>query len=171
MTVWVDDAYIQATVPNGRVTHTSRWCRLVADDLEELHDFARALGLKRSYFQDHPRHPHYDVTEGKRRQAVRLGAAEISWRDTPALLQRTTVGHSAAGADSAGITDAAGPAARGTAEDLDRLAGEAWRSGDDGQALGLISRGRLVFPGEAARWDAREARVRAAAAGDREATS
>jgi Protein of unknown function (DUF4031) len=173
MTVWVDDAFIEASVPNGKVTHTSRWCHLVADDLEELHDYARALGLKRSYFQDHPRHPHYDVTEGKRRQAVRLGAVEIGWRETAALLPCLAEGKPAPGTDSAGITGTADrPAVRGTAEDLDRLAGDAWRSGEADRALALLSLGRLAFPAEAARWNIREARVRAAAARrNREATS
>jgi hypothetical protein len=29
--------------------------------IEELHEFAQSIGLKREWFQDHPRHPHYDV--------------------------------------------------------------------------------------------------------------
>jgi hypothetical protein len=60
---------------------SSKWrypsaCHLTADTLEELHEFALRLGLRRTYFQDHPRHPHYDITEGRRKLAVRLGAVE-----------------------------------------------------------------------------------------------
>lgn len=80
MTVYVDDASIQATVPNGRISHTSKWSHLTADTKDELHAFAAKLGLRRSYFQDKPNGLwHYDVTEGKRRQAIRLGAVEISY--------------------------------------------------------------------------------------------
>jgi hypothetical protein len=35
---------------------------LVADTLKELHSFARSLGFKREWFQDHHSHPHYDLT-------------------------------------------------------------------------------------------------------------
>ncbi len=35
---------------------------LVADTLDELHKFAQAMGLKREWFQNHRRHPHYDLT-------------------------------------------------------------------------------------------------------------
>jgi hypothetical protein len=30
-------------------------------DLEELHAEAERIGLRRCHFQNHPRHPHYDV--------------------------------------------------------------------------------------------------------------
>ncbi|GAH44695.1 unnamed protein product [marine sediment metagenome] len=38
---------------------------LVGDTLQELHDFAKFIGLKREWFQDHPRHPHYDITTSR----------------------------------------------------------------------------------------------------------
>lgn len=85
MTIFVDNVHIPARV--GR--HTSTWCHLVTDspDLEELHRFAESIGLRRSYFQD-KRHgpgdkgrPHYDVTAGKRAQAVAAGATEVDVRD------------------------------------------------------------------------------------------
>ena len=53
------------------------------DDLESLHRFAESIGLKRAWFQ--PRGgimPHYDLTPGKRHQAVRAGANELRDRDT-----------------------------------------------------------------------------------------
>lgn len=34
---------------------------LMADTLDELHAEAYYIGLERKWFQDHPRHPHYDV--------------------------------------------------------------------------------------------------------------
>ncbi len=55
---------------------------LMADSLEELHRFAAKLHLRRQWFQDHPRHPHYDLTTrrmGKR--AVAEGAQLVTTRE------------------------------------------------------------------------------------------
>lgn len=54
------------------------WCHLVADDLEELHQFAAKLDLKQEWFQSHRVQPHYDITAAKRAIAMRLGAKELS---------------------------------------------------------------------------------------------
>jgi hypothetical protein len=54
----------------------TRWCHLTADTPDELHAMADQLGLKRRWFQPHPRHPHYDLTPPKRAAAVSLGALE-----------------------------------------------------------------------------------------------
>lgn len=80
MTVYVDDANIPASVQNGNRTHTSQWCHLSADTEAELHDFAAKLGLKRAWFQ-HAGRPtfHYDLTAGKRAQAVAHGATQITY--------------------------------------------------------------------------------------------
>lgn len=85
MTVYVDDAFIPATV--GR--HQSRWCHLFSFDADpaELHALAEKIGLKRSYFQDKdqrgdsPWRNHYDVTENKRTAAIKAGARIIPVRD------------------------------------------------------------------------------------------
>ena len=52
------------------------WCHLVADTLEELHDFAARLGLQRRWFQGRARYPHYDVTVTVRSRALRMGAID-----------------------------------------------------------------------------------------------
>lgn len=79
MAVYVDDMLMQATV--GRVT--SRWSHLAADTEDELHEFAARLGMRRSWAQ-YPGTPksHYDLTEGKRWQAIRLGAEQITWMES-----------------------------------------------------------------------------------------
>ncbi len=55
------------------------WCHLFADTVEELHQFANRLGLRRSWFQDKS-HPHYDLTPNKQLQALRAGAEPITLR-------------------------------------------------------------------------------------------
>lgn len=51
-------------------------CHLIADTVEELHEFADRLGMKRAWFQ--PRSsPHYDLTVRRRAKAVALGAIEL----------------------------------------------------------------------------------------------
>lgn len=75
MAVYVDP--LLACVPNPR-WRWNRSCHLVADGLEELHAFAVRIGLRRAWFQDHGTLPHYDLTEGRRERAVRLGAIEIT---------------------------------------------------------------------------------------------
>lgn len=51
---------------------------MTADTNDELHEMAAKLGLKRAWFQGMPAHSieHYDVSEGKRQQAIALGAIE-----------------------------------------------------------------------------------------------
>lgn len=75
MTVYVDKVEIPATV--GR--HTSVWCHLTADTSAELEAFARRLRLQPSWIQHKGTwSEHYDLTAGKRAQAVAYGAVELS---------------------------------------------------------------------------------------------
>lgn len=64
-----------------------RWnssCHMFADSLEELHEFADKIGMKRTWFQD-TKLPHYDLTAKRRQLAVHLGAIEV---DTAWVKQR-----------------------------------------------------------------------------------
>jgi hypothetical protein len=56
------------------------YCHMISDkgDLSELHAFAAKLGLKRLWFQNKPRWPHYDLAPSTRRLAVQLGAEEVT---------------------------------------------------------------------------------------------
>lgn len=47
------------------------------ENLNELHEFAERLGLKRSWFQDQATLPHYDVTLTKRKNALTAGAVYV----------------------------------------------------------------------------------------------
>lgn len=84
MTVYVDDWQQQARV--GRLN--TSWSHLTigaADDLAELHAFARRIGLRRAWFQGEPGHrwprQHYDLTESKRARAIAAGAVAIPFRE------------------------------------------------------------------------------------------
>lgn len=58
---------------------------LVADSLDELHEFADKIGLKREWFQDHPSHPHYDIFGAKVRLSLESGALRVGMRDIAKL--------------------------------------------------------------------------------------
>lgn len=65
-------------IPNrGRV-----WYHMVSDtDIDELHRFARKIGLRREWFQDDGGLPHYDIVGTKRALAVKLGARSAAPRE------------------------------------------------------------------------------------------
>lgn len=74
---------------------------LVADNLDELHRFARGIGLKRIWFQDH-KTPHYDLTTAnKLKTAIEAGAVKKTARE---ILEMTKAKSSplAAGKDGRG---------------------------------------------------------------------
>jgi hypothetical protein len=66
MPVYVDDARIS--------WRGNQWCHLVADTVDELHEFAARLGLRPEWFQRKTLYPHYDVTTSVRERALKLGA-------------------------------------------------------------------------------------------------
>ena len=68
MAVYVDEAIW--------AKHGRKWCHLIADDVDELHRFARRLGLHCSSYQGPPKtaSPHYDLTSYERRRAIAYGA-------------------------------------------------------------------------------------------------
>lgn len=68
-------------VDNVKIAWRGRhWCHLVADSLDELHRFAKSLGLKRTWFQAHASLPHYDVTVEIRAMALSRGAVAADRR-------------------------------------------------------------------------------------------
>lgn len=75
MTVYVDELTHRGMKYMGKIVRT---CHMMTDgDIEELHGVATRLGL-RKYFQDHPDHPHYDLMEGKRYEAILRGAVSVT---------------------------------------------------------------------------------------------
>lgn len=69
-------------------TPMNGWSHLAATDLDELHDFAQRLGLWRSWFQNKPNRPHYDVREEHYHHAVLLGAKPVKRRELVELLKQ-----------------------------------------------------------------------------------
>ena len=79
MAVYVD----RARNPHRRMI----MCHMIADTEAELHAMAAAIGMKRAWFQ--PRSfPHYDLSQTRRREAVRLGAIEVDRRQLVAVMRR-----------------------------------------------------------------------------------
>lgn len=80
MTVYVDNARVK--------WRGHEWCHLVADTIQELHEFALALGLRRAWFQASASNPHYDVTLQTRARALELGASIGSRREIIACAKK-----------------------------------------------------------------------------------
>ena len=70
MTVYVDN--MQAKYKRMKMSH------MMADTLEELHAMALKIGMKREWFQEHKKYPHYDVSISRRKLAVEHGAVELT---------------------------------------------------------------------------------------------
>lgn len=77
MAVYVDDLMTCVPSKNWR---WNKSCHLIADSVEELHGFAKRIGMKREWFQNDSRLPHYDLTVNRRALAVKLGAIEVDRR-------------------------------------------------------------------------------------------
>lgn len=78
--------YVDALLP--ALWRYRKSCHLFTDgDLEALHAFAASLGLRRSWFQNHSRLPHYDLTASKRALAICMGAVEANRRKVVACMR------------------------------------------------------------------------------------
>lgn len=68
------------------------WCHMITDgDIEELHTFAKSLGLKRSWFQI-TINPHYDLKGfSKREEAIKKGAKPVTSREMISILRSVRV--------------------------------------------------------------------------------
>lgn len=55
---------------------------MTGTDIDELHEMAKKIGLRRSWFQDST-FPHYDLTNSKRKLAIAEGCTEIEAGNLP----------------------------------------------------------------------------------------
>lgn len=86
--IYVDPLCAHGWIKDGKAIQS---CHLFCDggNVEKLHEFAAAIGLKRAWFQGKPgKLPHYDLTEGKRAQAVRMGAKELGREEAVAIWRK-----------------------------------------------------------------------------------
>ncbi|OMI34445.1 DUF4031 domain-containing protein [Streptomyces sparsogenes] len=89
MTIYVDEIRDYTLIAKARRLRHTHWSHLTADTEEELHEFAKRLGLRRSWFQkksDRDYRWHYDIVPSKRAAAVRMGAVEIDRHGVVALM-------------------------------------------------------------------------------------
>lgn len=70
--VYVDDAFVER---RGRF-----WCHLLADSVEELHEFAASVGLAPRAFHRSARIPHYDITDKQRLLMLAKGVEPVTVR-------------------------------------------------------------------------------------------
>jgi hypothetical protein len=85
MTVYVDklveypEAWLAKQGIPARLRH-KRWCHLFVTEIEaldELHELAATIGMKRQWFQG----DHYDLVPSRREQALACGAVEATKDD------------------------------------------------------------------------------------------
>ncbi len=87
MPVYIEKPADYNWVLRGRRVKSSH---LLSDevDLTELHRIAQAGGMKRSWFQDHPDHPHYDIAASRYAGIVAAGAIEVDRNGLVAAVRR-----------------------------------------------------------------------------------
>ena len=75
MTVYVDDMKAEFE-PDHRPGRRYVMSHMIADTEAELHLMARKIGVARKWYQG----DHYDVTQSKKAEAIKLGARLITWK-------------------------------------------------------------------------------------------
>lgn len=91
----VVSVYVDPVMEHGG-SATFRWkhsCHMYADTLDELHVMALSIGMRRAWFQDKEKLPHYDLVPPKRKAAVAAGAIEHT-REQMVQFMRTRLGWS-----------------------------------------------------------------------------
>lgn len=81
MAVYVD-TFLFRRSPKGRA-----YGHMLADNPEELHAMAAAIGLRRHWYHLGSL-PHYDVTSAQRQAALQRGACEVPREEMRALIRR-----------------------------------------------------------------------------------
>lgn len=89
MTVYVDDMaaeYMPPHAPGRRYVMS----HMIADTLEELHAMADKIGVARKWFQ---KGDHYDITQSKKKLAIKHGARLITWRQLATMSMNRRMGY------------------------------------------------------------------------------
>lgn len=88
--VYVDAlrAHPVAAIQPAARRYGQRWCHMIADTDDELHEMADKLGMRRAWFQG----DHYDLVPSKRGLAIRFGAIPLERREFFTKLREYRVG-------------------------------------------------------------------------------
>lgn len=79
-------------VDGGRIPYRGMlMCHMVADTEAELHFMAAQIGIRRAWFQDHGKAPHYDLCQTKRALAVAKGAIEVDRRGLIRIVRKSSL--------------------------------------------------------------------------------
>lgn len=113
MTVMVDDLRVWDHAKHRCFKSGSAHLTTDAESLDELHEFAARLGLKRAWFQNHFIAPHYDLSPAKHVLALQLGSKYVSALDQ-ARARRAKRGGRSAWASQPSGTDKERNDAQGT---------------------------------------------------------
>jgi len=81
MSVYVDDA---AIMWKGKLRF-----HMIADSLDELHEFASRVGIRPCWFHRSKSSPHYDITEPQKHAALAAGAQAVTGRELVEIIRRT----------------------------------------------------------------------------------
>lgn len=73
--------YVDAAEWKKSPTGRKSYAHMVADSLEELHEFADHIGVKRHFFHKARSGWHYDITSEQHTVALSQGAIQVSSRD------------------------------------------------------------------------------------------
>lgn len=83
--VYIDD--MEAEVRRG--AYYMKLCHMIADTHDELVEMADKVGLPRKWIQkEGTAEEHFDITKSMKRVAIRLGAKDITQRDSVRIIQR-----------------------------------------------------------------------------------
>jgi hypothetical protein len=74
-------------VDSGKIEYRRmKMCHMIADTVEELHEMADKIGVKRQWFQNEST-PHYDICQSKRELAISYGAIEADRKKVVELIR------------------------------------------------------------------------------------
>lgn len=75
-------------VDKGKIAYRRmKMCHMLADTVEELHEMADKIGIKRKWFQDENT-PHYDICQSKKELAISFGAIEADRNKVVELIRK-----------------------------------------------------------------------------------
>lgn len=90
MAIYVDDLikWPKYIVQGKKRSKTPVWCRMIsANGPEELHAFARKIGLDRNWFDEGPPMDHYALTPVRRGMAIQEGAIALDYDSMMATMR------------------------------------------------------------------------------------